>query len=172
MMDGSFGKANLFCHARIDRRAATLRLYFDGRPNLDLIKEIDHITVAHSHAAQTRRSSEERFGVRPMDVNVPRIGVAILGIQSVEPEDPRLHMIMFVPFLSEAPGLHTADKNFSRRSILTVFFRDAKPAARRLVTALLRPDSETRCRNHVASQQSFAVEQIKGLGWDMDADLH
>jgi hypothetical protein len=114
----------------------------DLRSDFDPIEQINHIEIVHAHAAATRRCAERRFGIGAVDVNVTLESVGIFGVESFEPEDASLHMVVIIILFAKASGSLAAHENLSRWRAVADLLSDAKSSGRRALRAGLGAESE------------------------------
>ena len=125
----------------------------------------------HPHAAVAGGRAELRFGIRAVDVDVAVEGVRVLRVESVEPEDARLDVILFIALLTDESGRDAADENLARRRAVAMFFRDAEASGRRAIRARLRAESEARCGDDVAADERVVFDEVERLRRNVDAEV-
>ena len=125
----------------------------------------------HPHAAVAGGRAELRFGIRAVDVNVAVEGVRVLRVESVEPEDARLDVILFIALLTDESGRDAADENLARRRAVAMFLRVAEASGRRAIRARLGAEAEARSRDDVAADERVVFDEIERLRRNVDADI-
>ena len=133
------------------------------------IEQIDHIMIAHAHAAMTARAADAVFVIRAVDLDVALKGVRIAWFQAVEPKDAGEHEIG-LGVHSRSPvtdGLARFENRAAFRSIAMFLLYD-KTAQRRFVTAFGKADAEFGCRAGPFFHQPHAIEQTQALCADAD----
>ena len=102
-----------------------------------------------------------------MDVDAAGVGVLVAVFQPVQPEDPRHDGIAAGGVGPEDfTGPFAALEDGSERLAVANFFRDLQATQRRLVTALVVPDSEFRGGNRVGANQPPFLEKSEALFWN------
>lgn len=116
---------------------------YHRRFDIHQIEKLDYVRIAHSNAAVASRFSDPVLVVGSMNVNVSLIGIAVVRVHPVEPENPRHDQI--------APGrqflLHlgwlAALKHRPDRQAAADFFGDAKPAGGRFHASLFHTQTKS-----------------------------
>ena len=133
------------------------------------IEQIDHITIAHAHAAMTARAADAVFVIRAVDIDVALEGVRIAWFQTVQPENAGKHEIC-LGVHSGSPltdGLARFENRAAFRSIAMFLLHD-KTAQWRFVTAFGKTDAEFGGRAGPFFDQARPVEQTQALRADAD----
>lgn len=121
----------------------------------------------------TGRRPQTAFRVGPVNVDKPPMGVRVCLFSALQPEDPGLDMVGGVALAAESACGLAADKDFPRRGTLAPFGFDPESPRGSFVAAGGESGAELGGGNDKTAQQAaLVVEEVHGLGGDVNAYLH
>ena len=87
-LNGYFVKVDFLSNTRVTQRFQFLSNNLDKNTDFNQVEQANDIRVAHPYTTIAGRLSDELFLIRTVDVDVAFLGIRIVLVQAIEPENP------------------------------------------------------------------------------------